>query len=231
MPRKSLSATPTAARACSASPWRSARSNIRRQSSRSRTSTSKAEPRGRRARAGRGPGDGRHPYARVTPEMYWNEPFAAPIPGAKDGRNFGHRRVFNGQPRAPHSGADLRATTGTPIYARIAAGWSCAKNLFYSGNAVFIDHGLGLHTHVSAFLRDQGEAGRHGRAWPADRPRGRERGASPNRTCTGASDRGRARRSVLLVEDCGGLKAAAMRRAKRALRLRQRQEIQELLRP
>jgi murein DD-endopeptidase MepM/ murein hydrolase activator NlpD len=85
-------------------------------------------------------------YATLTPEMYWSEPFVAPIPAAKDGRNFGHRRVFNGQPRAPHSGADLRATTGTPVYAANRGRVVLAKNLFYSGNAVFIDHGLGLYT-------------------------------------------------------------------------------------
>lgn len=85
-------------------------------------------------------------YATLTPESYWTEPFVAPIPGAKDGRNFGHRRVFNGQPRAPHSGADLRADVGTPIYAANRGRVVLAKNLFYSGNAVFIDHGLGLFT-------------------------------------------------------------------------------------
>jgi murein DD-endopeptidase MepM/ murein hydrolase activator NlpD len=85
-------------------------------------------------------------YATLTPQMYWTEPFAAPIPGAKDGRNFGHRRIFNGQPRAPHSGADLRAATGTPIYAANRGRVVLAKNLFYSGNAVFIDHGLGVYS-------------------------------------------------------------------------------------
>jgi murein DD-endopeptidase MepM/ murein hydrolase activator NlpD len=85
-------------------------------------------------------------YATLTPEMYWSEPFVAPIPTVKDGRNFGHRRVFNGQPRAPHSGADLRATTGTPVYAANRGRVVLAKNLFYSGNSVFIDHGLGLYT-------------------------------------------------------------------------------------
>jgi murein DD-endopeptidase MepM/ murein hydrolase activator NlpD len=85
-------------------------------------------------------------YATLTPEIFWTEPFIAPIPGAKDGRNFGHRRVFNGEPRAPHAGADLRATTGTPIYAANRGRVVLAKELFYSGNAVFIDHGLGLYT-------------------------------------------------------------------------------------
>src|SRR5262245_30006228 len=85
-------------------------------------------------------------YATLTPECYWSEPFVAPIHGAKDGRNFGHRRVFNGQPRAPHSGADLRADVGTPIYAANRGRVVLAKSLFYSGNAVIIDHGLGLYT-------------------------------------------------------------------------------------
>ena len=92
-------------------------------------------------------------YATMTPERYWTQPFQVPVRGATDGRNFGHRRVFNGQPRAPHSGADLRANTGTPIYAANRGRVVLAKNLFYSGNAVFIDHGLGLYTtylHLSA---------------------------------------------------------------------------------
>ena len=85
-------------------------------------------------------------YGTLTPECYWSEPFVAPIKGAKDGRNFGHRRVFNGQPRAPHSGADLRADVGTPVYAANRGRVVLAKDLFYSGNAVIIDHGLGLYT-------------------------------------------------------------------------------------
>jgi murein DD-endopeptidase MepM/ murein hydrolase activator NlpD len=85
-------------------------------------------------------------YDTFTPERYWTDAFDVPVRGAKDGRNFGHRRVFNGQPRAPHSGADLRATTGTPIVAANRGRVVLAKELFYSGNAVFIDHGYGLYT-------------------------------------------------------------------------------------
>lgn len=85
-------------------------------------------------------------YDAFTPQRFWTEAFEIPVQGAKDGRNFGHRRVFNGQPRAPHSGADLRATTGTPIFAANRGRVVLAKDLFFSGNAVFIDHGYGLFT-------------------------------------------------------------------------------------
>lgn len=85
-------------------------------------------------------------YDTFTSERFWSAAFDVPVQGATDGRNFGHRRVFNGQPRAPHSGADLRARTGTVIHAANRGRVVLAKDLFYSGNAVFIDHGHGLYT-------------------------------------------------------------------------------------
>jgi len=99
-------------------------------------------------------------YARLTPERYWSEAFQVPVPGITGGRNFGHRRVFNGQPRSPHSGADLRASTGTPIQAANRGRVVLAKNLFFSGNAVFLDHGLGVYSvylHLSEILASPGE--------------------------------------------------------------------------
>jgi murein DD-endopeptidase MepM/ murein hydrolase activator NlpD len=85
-------------------------------------------------------------YSTLTPDIYWAEPFIVPIPGTSGGRNFGHRRIFNGQSRAPHSGADLRAAAGTPIRAANRGRVVLAKDLFFSGNAVFIDHGLGVYS-------------------------------------------------------------------------------------
>jgi len=85
-------------------------------------------------------------YASLTPERLWAEPFLVPVDGVTGGRNFGHRRVFNGQPRAPHSGTDLPAGTGTPIRASNRGRVVLAKELFFSGNAVFLDHGLGLYS-------------------------------------------------------------------------------------
>lgn len=99
-------------------------------------------------------------YARLTPERLWTEPFAVPIPGVTGGNNFGHRRVFNGQSRDPHSGADLRAATGTPILAANRGRVVLAKDLFFSGNAVFLDHGLGVYSvylHLSEIRVEPGQ--------------------------------------------------------------------------
>jgi murein DD-endopeptidase MepM/ murein hydrolase activator NlpD len=85
-------------------------------------------------------------YARITDHMLWTEPFSIPIVGETSGTNFGHRRVFNGQPRAPHAGADLRAKTGTRINATNRGRVALAKNLFFTGNTVILDHGLGIYS-------------------------------------------------------------------------------------
>jgi len=99
-------------------------------------------------------------YAKITPEAMWAEPFATPVPGVTGGRNFGQRRVFNDQPRAPHSGADLTAATGTPIHAANRGRVVLAKHLFFSGNAVFVDHGLGIYSvylHLSEIRVEPGQ--------------------------------------------------------------------------
>ncbi len=85
--------------------------------------------------------------------------FDSPIPGAATAR-FGERRVFNGEPKAPHSGMDLKAKLGHPVRASAAGRVVLADPLFYSGKTVVIDHGLGLTTlyaHLSKFLVKTGD--------------------------------------------------------------------------
>jgi len=106
-------------------------------------------------------------YSQLTPEAYWSERFQVPVPGTTGGRNFGHRRIFNGEPRSPHSGADLTASTGTKIHATNAGRVVLAKDLFFSGNAVFIDHGLGVfstYLHLSETLVEAGDMVERGQA-------------------------------------------------------------------
>jgi murein DD-endopeptidase MepM/ murein hydrolase activator NlpD len=59
---------------------------------------------------------------------------------------YGIGRVLNGTPRAPHKGLDLEAATGDPVAAAADGVVLFAANLYYAGNAVYIDHGQGVVT-------------------------------------------------------------------------------------
>jgi murein DD-endopeptidase MepM/ murein hydrolase activator NlpD len=99
-------------------------------------------------------------YQRITTDLVPEPVFIVPIPG-RSGTNFGERRVFNGEARAPHSGADLRAATGTPVHATNRGRVVLAKALFFTGNTVIVDHGLGiysLYAHLSRIDVERGEA-------------------------------------------------------------------------
>jgi murein DD-endopeptidase MepM/ murein hydrolase activator NlpD len=90
---------------------------------------------------------------------HWTKPFILPVVG-KRLSPFGLRRIINDEPRSPHSGLDLRAALGDPVEASNSGRVVLVGEFFFSGNAVVIDHGLGMYTmyfHLSQLKVSQGD--------------------------------------------------------------------------
>src|SRR5258708_1816247 len=90
-------------------------------------------------------------FATITPERLWDGRFQYPLTDATTSASFGKRRILNGKPGSPHSGVDFPAPSGTPAYAPQRGRVVPAEPLYFSGNTVILDHGLGLYTLYAHF--------------------------------------------------------------------------------
>jgi murein DD-endopeptidase MepM/ murein hydrolase activator NlpD len=98
-------------------------------------------------------------YHDVHFEKQWKGPFVLPI-DSKITSNYGTKRLYNGQLKNFHNGLDLKAAIGTPIYAAAPGIVVMAKNLFFTGNTVLVDHGYGIVTiyaHMSKLKVKKGQ--------------------------------------------------------------------------
>ena len=99
-------------------------------------------------------------YGIITPRWLGDGAFFQPTEG-KVFPNFGQRRIYNDAPRSTHTGVDIAAPQGDPIRAANAGKVVLASHLYLSGNAVIIDHGLGVFSfygHMSKILVKRGQA-------------------------------------------------------------------------
>jgi murein DD-endopeptidase MepM/ murein hydrolase activator NlpD len=84
--------------------------------------------------------------AHSKPEALFQTGFQRPAEGVVSGV-FGSQRILNGQARSPHSGVDFAAPVGAPVLAAADGVVVMAEgDLFYTGQTVMIDHGLGVNT-------------------------------------------------------------------------------------
>jgi murein DD-endopeptidase MepM/ murein hydrolase activator NlpD len=98
-------------------------------------------------------------FSTSAQEPLWSGDFHAPV-SAQPTDSFGTRRMFNGTLASVHKGMDFRAQTGTPVHAGNSGVVVLARKLYYEGNCVAIDHGMGLYTismHLSRIDVREGE--------------------------------------------------------------------------
>jgi len=98
-------------------------------------------------------------FSVASPERLWEGRFRRPL-GGRVISSFGKRSVLNGQPRSVHAGVDLRAPKGTALKAPAGGRVVLAKELYFAGNSIILDHGLGLFSqfaHLSSFKVKEGQ--------------------------------------------------------------------------
>jgi len=99
-------------------------------------------------------------FAASAAEPLWSGNFRAPVT-APPTDSFGTRRTFNGKLASVHKGMDFRAATGTRVHAGNSGVVVLARPLYYEGNCVIVDHGLGLWTISMHLSRIDVKEGQH----------------------------------------------------------------------
>ncbi|NID15280.1 M23 family metallopeptidase [Luteibacter yeojuensis] len=87
--------------------------------------------------------------------------FAWPVTGRISGR-FGNQRIYDGDPKAPHSGMDIAVPEGTPVKAPADGVITFAKpDLYLTGGTLLLDHGFGLSSNFLHLSRIDVKVGQH----------------------------------------------------------------------
>lgn len=98
-------------------------------------------------------------FADSVHKKIWLTDFSKPLQVEAD-TPFGVRRIMNDKPKNPHTGVDFKSPPGTPVHAASDGVVAHTGNFFFSGNSVFIDHGMGIYTmyfHLDSISVHQGD--------------------------------------------------------------------------
>ncbi len=99
-------------------------------------------------------------YKEFIPHWLGNEKFIAPVM-EKSKKNFGERRIFNDGFRSRHRGVDIPSPSGMPVSASNSGKVVLTRDLYFSGNTVIINHGLGffsIYCHLSKSCVEKGRS-------------------------------------------------------------------------
>ena len=97
---------------------------------------------------------------RLTNTQLWAGSFVAPA-SLGTTSEFGSQRTYNGKRQSVHQGLDYGAGVGTQIRAINSGQVILARDLYFEGNCVVIDHGQGLlslYFHLSQFKIKEGDS-------------------------------------------------------------------------
>lgn len=92
-------------------------------------------------------------YKRFTPIRYWDKAFIKPLDTFITSL-YGAARTYNGTLQSYHGGVDFRARTPIPIQAVNNGIVVLAKDRYYAGGTIIIDHGEGIYScyfHLSRY--------------------------------------------------------------------------------
>jgi hypothetical protein len=84
-------------------------------------------------------------YAHSAPHPLWSGDFIKPVNAAST-PTFGESRILNEEKTSLHAGTDFPVHEGTPVVVSNSGTVVLVRDLFYEGNTVIVDHGLGLFT-------------------------------------------------------------------------------------
>lgn len=90
-------------------------------------------------------------FSHLIPAPQWSGNFGTPV-NAQPTDSFGMTRVFNEELSSTHRGTDFPVKEGTPVVMSNAGTVVLARQLFYEGNCVIVDHGerfFTIYMHLS----------------------------------------------------------------------------------